>query len=266
MRVQPVQLSGIPKTMLIPLRARYLESNRSRGIIFDPKSIEILTRIEDGVSGGKPVSAGTQIGVSIRTEILDEQTRPFLEKHPDAVVVNLGCGLDTRFHRIDNGTVTWFDLDVPEAIDLRKKFFEETGRFKFIAKSVTDYSWLQQIPKDRPLLFLAEGLLMYFPEDDIKELFLQIGHTFPGSDMLFEAMAPFMAKNTDRHPDMKGFDAQFKWGIPSGADLEQWNQGIEFIEEWYYFERHKTRWPLPYRLAMLIPAVRKGMKIIHIRF
>jgi O-methyltransferase involved in polyketide biosynthesis len=109
--------------------------------ISDPKTIEILDRIECDFSGKKEVSIGSQVGVSIRTEILDEQVNRFLAKDPDAVLVNLGCGLNTRFHRLDNGSVQWFDLDVPEAIELRKKFFNETGRFKFIPKSVTDFSW-----------------------------------------------------------------------------------------------------------------------------
>ena len=267
MKKQGAKLTGVPETMLIPLRARYLESKKADGIISDPKSIEILDRIAYDFSGKKEVSKGSQIGVSIRTQILDEQANRFLAKNPDAVVVNLGCGLDTRFHRLDNGSVAWFDLDVPEAIGLRQKFFDETDRFRFIPKSVTDLSWLETIPKDKPLLFVAEGLLMYFTEDEVKEIFSNIGSAFPASQMLFEAMSPWIAKRTDKHPDVNKYDAQFKWGIKTGAELEQWNQGINFIEEWHYMGRHTdNRFPLILRLFALIPAVRKGMKIVHIRF
>ena len=266
MKREKAKLTGVPETMLIPLRARYVESKRENGIISDPKSIEILDRIEYDFSGKKEVSVGSRIGVAIRTEILDEETSRFLSKNPDAVVVNLGCGLDTRFHRLDNGSVTWFDLDMPEAIELRKKFFDETDRFKLVPKSVTDFSWMETIPRGWPLLFLAEGLLMYFTEDEVKGLLGKIGATFPGSSMLFEAMSPFIAKRTDRHADVKKYDARFKWGISTGAELEEWKQDIEFVEEWYYFDRHTDRFPLIFRLLSLIPAFRKGMKIVHIRF
>lgn len=267
MRKEETKISGVPETMLIPLRARYLESKKQNGILSDPKSIEILDRIAYDFSGKKEVSRGTQIGVSIRTEILDEQTNRFLSKNQDAVVVNLGCGLDTCFHRLDNGSVLWYDLDVPEAIELRKKFFNETDRFKFIPKSATDFSWLETIPKNRPLLFIAEGLLMYFTEKEVKELLSKIGSTFPASEMLFEAMSPWIAKRTDKHADVKNYDAEFKWGIKTGAELEEWNQGIDFIEEWYYVGRHTDdRFPFILRLLALIPAFKKGMKIVHIRF
>lgn len=266
MKKEKSKLTGVPETLLIPLRARYLESKKENGIISDPKTIDILDRINCDFSGEKEVSSGSQIGVSIRTEILDEQVENFLAKHPDAVVVNLGCGLDTRFHRVDNGSVTWFDLDVPQVIELRQKFFKETHRFKFISKSITDFSWLEAIPGDGPLLFIAEGLLMYFTEDEVKEILRRIGAMCPGSQMLFEAMSPFIAKRTGKHADVKNYDAQFKWGIKTGAELSQWQQGISFMEEWYYFERHRDKLPFFLKALSLIPAFKKGMKIVHIRF
>ena len=266
MKKEEVKLAGVPETMLIPIRARYLESKRENGIVSDPKSVEILDRIECDFSGKSEVSIGSQLGIFVRTEILDEHTNRFLATNPDAAVVNLGCGLDTRFHRLDNGSVLWFDLDVPEAIELRKKFFDETNRFKFVPKSVTDFSWLETIPQNRPLLFIAEGLLMYFTEEEVKKILSKIGSACPGSEMLFEAMSPFIAKRTKQHADVKKYHAQFKWGIKTGAELEKWEQGIDFIEERYYFDRHMDRFPFIFRLLACVPAFRKGMKIVHIRF
>jgi O-methyltransferase involved in polyketide biosynthesis len=251
--------------MLIPLRARYLETKRADGIINDPKSVEILDRIECDFSGKNEVSKGSQKGICIRTEILDEGTNRFLSEHRDAVVVNLGCGLDTRFHRLDNGSVTWYDLDVPEAIELRKNFFEETGRHRFISQSVLDASWMDRIPRKRATLFIAEGLLMYFSEAEVKKLLETIGGRFPGAEMLLEAMSPFIAKRTNRHPDVKKYNAAFKWGIKTGRELEKWNLGIRFIDEYYYFDRHLNQQPLVFRLLVNIPAMRKMMKIVHIR-
>ncbi len=264
---EKIKLTGIPKTLLIPLRARYLETKKQNGIIYDPKTLEILDQIEyDFTEKGNDVSVSSQLGISIRTEIFDEEVSKFLEKYPYGVVVNLGCGLDTRFHRIDNGSVLWYDLDVPETIDLRRKFFEETDRFKFISKSVTDFSWLELLPENKPILFVAEGLFMYFEEGEIRRIFNKIKETYPESEVLFEAMSPYIARNTEKHPDMKGHSAKFKWGIKTGAELENWDLGINFIEEWYYFDRHREKYPFIFKLLSLFPAFRTGMKIVHISF
>jgi O-methyltransferase involved in polyketide biosynthesis len=139
------KLNGVPETMLISIRARYLETKKENGIIHDPKTIEILDQIEYDFSGKKEVSVGATLGTSIRTEIIDEQTNTFLSKNKDSVVVNLGCGLDTRFYRLDNDFVTWFDLDVPESINLRKNFFEENDRYKFISESIFDSTFRMNV-------------------------------------------------------------------------------------------------------------------------
>ena len=259
-------LKNVPQTMLIPLRARYLETKKADGIINDPKSVEILDCIECDFSGKNEVSRGSQTGVCIRTEILDEGVNRFLAAHRDAVVVNLGCGLDTRFHRLDNGSVIWYDLDVPEAIELRKNFFEETDRHRFIAQSALDTSWLDRIPQGRGTLFIAEGLLMYFSEAEVKKLLETIGRRFHDAEMLLEAMSPFIAKRTNRHPDVKNYNATFKWGIKTGRELEKWNLGIHFVDEDYYFDRHRNRQPIVLRLLSNLPAMRKMMKIVHVRF
>lgn len=262
---QKPQLKNVSETLLIPLRARDLETRRTDGIIHDPMSCEILSQIDYDFSGEKEVSDMSQTGVAIRTEILDEQTRRFLKKNPDSVVVNLGCGLDTRFLRLDNGRVTWFDLDVKDVIDIRRAFFQETERFTFIAGSVLDAAWLDEIPKDRPTLFIAEGLLMYFTEAEVKKVLKNVKNSVPDAEVLFEAMSPFIAKRSSKHPDVKAYDATFKWGIASGREMETWGMGLRFVEEWYYFDRHKNRHSLAFRLLSLLPFFRKGMKIVHIR-
>lgn len=257
------KLNNVPETMLIPLRARYLETKTENGIINDPKSVEILDRIDFNINKKGEVSKGTQIGTSIRTEILDEQTIKFLNNHPDGIVVNMGCGLDTRFHRLDNGKVTWFDIDLPVSIELRKNFFTQTERFRFISKSIFDYSWIELIPKNKPMLFIAEGLLMYFEEEKVKTLFATIKGNFCNSEILFEAMSPFVANNSKRNPDLKNYNAEFKWGIKTGAEIDAWNLGIKFINEWYYFDRYKNRIPTWMKLLLPIPSFRKMMKIVH---
>ncbi len=259
-------LSNVPETMLIPLRARSNETKLQNGIISDPKSTEIIDKIASNVSEKGEVSLWSQKGVAVRTEILDELTHVFLQEHPDCVVVNLGCGLETRYYRLNNNTVQWFDLDVPEAIELRKNFFQETDNFHFISKSVLDFSWNEQIPPHKPTLFIAEGLLMYFTEDEVKSILKNIADNFPNAEMIFEAMSPFVAKNSNKHADVKKYDAVFKWGIKSGKEIDNWNIGATFINE-HFYNRHLDKMPFMLRMMYrLLPFFIKSMKIVHLRF
>ena len=258
------ELKGVPETLLIPLRGRYLETKRHDGILDDPKAVEILDSVDHNFSESELPWAG-QMMISARTEILDEETTKFLEENPDSVVVNLGCGLDARADRVDNGRVLWYDLDLPECIEMRKNFFYETARFTFIAKSVLDFSWIDEIAKNRKTLFIAEGLLNYFYEDEVKNILLTIKANFPDSEFLFEAHSWLLTKSWHRHPYIKNAYSMFKWGINSGKTMEKWDRGIEFLTEWHYFDRHPKRWRW-IRFLRFVPYLRKTMKIVHLRF
>ena len=97
-------LNGIPETLLIPLGARAVEIKQSNPIIKDYKAIEIMGLIEYDFNKFEDEWA-TQLSVAVRTEILDNATNEFMNKFPDAVIINIGCCLDTRFSRIDNGKI-----------------------------------------------------------------------------------------------------------------------------------------------------------------
>ena len=100
-KVSLQKLEGVPRTLLIPLRGRYLETKRDEGIINDPKSVEIIDSLEHDF-GESELPWDGQLLMAVRTEILDESINKFLADNPDSVVVNLGCGLDTRGGRIDD--------------------------------------------------------------------------------------------------------------------------------------------------------------------
>lgn len=263
-RISLKKLTGVPQTLLIPLRGRYLETNRDSGIINDPIAIEIFNSVDHDFHKAELPWVG-QIMVSIRTEIFDDATRVFLKENPDSVVVNLGCGLDTRVHRVDNGQMIWYDLDLPESIEIRKEFFKETDRFKIIAKSVLDFSWIDDIAKGKKTLFIAEGLLNYFEEDDVKKILLTIKDNFPDSELLFEAHSMLITRSWHRHPQIRHAYSMFKWGLESGKILEKWSSKIKFLQEWYYVDRYPGRWKWM-RFFRYVPALRRIMKIVHLRF
>lgn len=258
------KLKGVPKTLLLPLRGRYLETKRHDGIIRDDKSIEIFDSIEHDFHKEELPWIG-QILISARTEILDQAVKKFLQINPESVVVNLGCGLDTRSHRVDNGKVLWYDLDLNECIELRQKLIPETDRFRMIGKSVLDFTWMEQIPKDKPTLFIAEGLFCYFKREQVKQIMFAIKDNFPNSELVLEAFSPLIRLSMYRHRQVRDAFSLFKWMIDKGKSLEKWHREIKFVDQWNYFDRHPKRWRW-IRYIRHIPIVRRTMKIIHLRF
>lgn len=258
------KLKGVPKTLLLPLRGRYLETKRKDGIIRDHKSVEIFDSIDHDFHKEELPWIG-QIFFSTRTEILDAAVGEFIQKNPDCVIVNLGCGLDTRSHRVDNGKLLWFDLDLEESIELRQKLINETDRFKNISKSVLDFSWVEDIPKGKKTLFIAEGLLCYFPQEQVKEILFAIKDNFRDPELILEAYSPMIKLSRYKHKHITDAFSLFKWWIDKGKSMEKWHPEIKFIDQWNYFDRHPKRWKW-IRFLRHIPFCKRTMKIIHLRF
>ena len=116
--------------------------------------------------------------------------RLFLAKHPQGTVVNIGCGLDTTFERVDNGKVNWFDLDLPDVIELRSKFITQSERRKFISSSFLDKERLDGLGKSENVLFIAAGVFYFFTELEIKTFIFQLLEKYPGSELLFDVCSP----------------------------------------------------------------------------
>lgn len=262
------KVTGVAETFLIPLWARAVETKRSGGIIKDPKSVEIMDAIDydfNRFEGAKM----SQVGVSIRTMLLDNATKVFIEKHPHAVMVNIGAGLDTRFSRVDNGKILWYDLDLPESIEVRRQFFSDTDRCKMIAKSVFDFTWIDDIKsQSRPILFLAEGIFMYFDEHEVQQLLSMLHKSFTGSQMLFETLSVLASKNTKRHDVVNTTSAVFKWGVDHATDVEKLTHGIRVLNQWSFFKNlQKGQGNLMMKMICGIPVIEKKMssRIFHLQ-
>jgi O-methyltransferase involved in polyketide biosynthesis len=262
-----VQLDGVAETMLIPLWARATESRRPRPIIRDEAAERLLGKLDydfQKFAGGWM----SQVGVSIRTMLLDRAVEGFIKSHPRGVIVNIGAGLDTRFQRVDNGSITWYDLDLPEVIAIRERLFEASVRQRMVAGSVLEVDWLSAVRAgDRPVLIIAEGFLMYFEAVEVKLLIGRLVHAFPGAEMLVELMPPTLVRQSKRHDTVSKTGAEFKWGLTYSSEMEDLHPSIRFIEDWNYFDYHRDRWRWLRWLAY-IPAFRKRFnnRIAHIRF
>jgi O-methyltransferase involved in polyketide biosynthesis len=228
---EKVRLTAEEETLLITLFSK--THARTKSIIDDPKSQELLDQIEYDFSQlGVPL--GTLLTVCIRAKQLDDYVNEFLDEYPDGVVLHLGCGLDTRYNRVDNGQVEWYDLDLPGGIALRKKFYQEADRYHMIPSSVMDFGWMEEVPKDRAVFVVAEGLLMYLREEEVKSLLLKLKEEFPGCRLAIDVFSTLTAKNVNRHPSLKKTGATVHWGIDDPKEIESWAEGIHLVEEWFF--------------------------------
>jgi O-methyltransferase involved in polyketide biosynthesis len=249
--------------LLIALYARAIEAQSPAPLVRDDKAVAMVQQIDYDFSRFK-LQAHDQAATIMRLREFDRRTQDFFARHPQAVVVHIGCGLDTRFERVDNGLVEWYDLDLPEVIDLRRKLLNETERCRFLGCSVFDSAWLEAVSVHsvRPFLFLAEGVFPYFEEAQVKRLVLTLKERFPGSELVCDAMTPFMVRLHNLKLIFSKLSARLHWGLQHGRDLESWGAGIRLIDEWFYFDRPEPRLGST-QLMRYIPPLAKGVGIFH---
>jgi O-methyltransferase involved in polyketide biosynthesis len=260
-----VTLTPEQETLLITL---YAKAQPGNPLFFDPKAQEILDQVDyDFARLHLPYK--TVILVCQRAKKLDAATRNFMAEHPDGVVLQLGCGLDTRFLRVDDGRVNWYDLDMPPVIALRHRFFTESERYHMLASSVTDLAWVGTIAsRGRPVLVVAEGLLMYLDEAAVRRLVLRLHETFPGCRMIADVFSRLTARSAAGHPSLKSTGASIGWGIDDPRELETWTPGIRLLEEWYFTDdpdlaRLSLGYRLAYRLAGAFKMVRRAHRVVY---
>jgi O-methyltransferase involved in polyketide biosynthesis len=264
-----VTLTEEAETLLILVCSRARESQKPDPILHDPRAVELYERLDYDFESLK-VPHQTHITTCMRAKQIDTWVRDFLGAHPGGVVIHCGCGLDTRFDRVDDGQAEWFDLDLPEVIDLRQNFFEETGRYHMLASSVTDLEWVDQIPTGRPVMVVAEGLFMYLPEEDLRALVTKLAEAFPGCELAFDAFSTLTARNVGRHPSLRKTGAQIHWGLDDPHTLETWAEGIALLEEWFFTQSEDIAKVgaysrMMFRIAGMFSMARRAHRLLRYR-
>lgn len=259
-----VKLNGVQETLLIPLIARAVETKKKNARISDRNAVDMVNKIDYDFS--KFEKSASQQGVIARTMILDRETQHFVDKYPDGICISIGCGLDTRYHRIRHKSIAWYNLDFPDVIAMRKKLLYEGNQVKYIAKSALDISWPGEVAeKNRPVLIILEGILMYFTETEVIQLLAMLKKHFPGCVILAEIMHPFVAARSGYHDTVKKTSAVFQWGVRSGELMERMCDGLRFVKEWNLFDE-LTDQGMAFRIAARVPFIRnKNNKIVMLR-
>ena len=248
-------LDGVAETLLLPLYIRAVESQRPDALLQDQKAVELIEKLQgvleyDWLARVKQVKVDDEdrVGIALRSREFDRRTADFLARNPGAIVVHIGCGLDTRFERIrsaledQSALRAWYDLDLPQVIELRRTLIGgEEARYHHLACSVFDTTWMETLEVQRPVLFLAEGVMMYFEPGQVKRLVLALAGHFPGSELVFDAFSPYLVFMNNLRLSITKIGARYHWGLTHGRDLEGWGTGIRLMDEWRYFDSPEPR-------------------------
>ena len=212
--VTKVELTGEKATLLATLYGRALDAESAHPILCDHWARNVVEQIGVDIKS-TGLHSGDEKAVALRAKQLDDWAREFLSRHTDAVVLHLGCGLDTRYFRLAPApAVLWYDVDYPEIIALRSQLLPVADNAHPIGCSVTELAWLAQVPADRPVLVVAEGLVMYLEELPGRELFRAIVERFPSGQLIFDSLSRFGVK-------MQRFNrAVARVDLPRYTDLE----------------------------------------------
>jgi O-methyltransferase involved in polyketide biosynthesis len=265
------QLNNTNRTLLMPLWGRAKATRANSRILVDQKAVEIVERLGlDLANFDRVLHPSNELFAIARTRAIDDLARRFIANHPNATVINLGAGFDTGFYRIDNGSIQWFDLDLPEVIELRKKLIPEAQRNRYISASILETEWIKEIqPQFHDFFFLACGVLAYFRKVEIRKLFSILVDSFPDAEMAFDVQSPMTNFFGNRRLRAAGMgEARFQWGAWSAKPIRSLNQRINVLEEFGIFSKlsesdyaDQDAW----RMAKMMDRLHT-MMIIHVRF
>ncbi|MEV7093219.1 class I SAM-dependent methyltransferase [Amycolatopsis sp. NPDC051045] len=255
--MEKVRFTAEKATNLATLYGRALDYRSAHPILGDKAADDAVRRIDfDFTKVG--ISRDRAVSVVLRAKPIDDWTAEYLRDHPDAIVLHLGCGMDTRFQRLaPPPTVHWYDVDYPEVVELREKLYDKAPNQTHIGTSVTDFGWLDQVPPDRPALVVAEGLTMYLTPESGTELVRRLVAKFPSGKLICDVFNRTAIKIQKLNAPVRKAGATLYWGIDDPRELERCGLTLESSLD-------AAHWASPAVLARMGPITRFQLRMLKV--
>jgi len=248
-----MKLTDVSKTAIVTLRSHVLESQKDRPIISDPmakycldKLVSLASEDEKALLFNRKLSTALTNHIALRARKYDSIVNDFISKNPSSTVINLGCGFDTRYWRIDNKKCEYVELDLPDIVEMKKDILKDHLSYELIGCSVLDTSWIDRVTLkgNRNFLLIAEGVFMYLIKVDVINLFRTFSERFYHSQIVLEVATEKYTRGIWKKiiiMKMKrelGFDSgsSYNFGVKNAFELESYGNGIKVIDEWSYVE------------------------------
>jgi O-methyltransferase involved in polyketide biosynthesis len=260
-------------SLWLTLCCRALDNRSPHPILGDAMADEIVRSLEYDY-GQLHIDTNLIVNVALRAKKLDEVASGFLARHPDAVGLDLGAGLDTRMIRLaPPPTVDWYDIDFPAVMAAREGLIPDHPNAHVIGADVTEGDWLDAVPTDRPAVIAADGLMGFLSQDELVSLLNRLVSHFPSGEMVFNSYTKFAIWAAKHSRGTQSVAELIKFpGFDDPREPEGWNPKLKLVKEillsrepevsefppalrlYYQLEAHSTAWS------------RKGTIVLHYRF
>ncbi|ECA1950211.1 class I SAM-dependent methyltransferase [Salmonella enterica subsp. enterica serovar Virchow] len=247
----------VSETLLIPLICKAEESLQPNAIIVDNVACDIVNKLSIDLKKytNKKIS---RTGTALRARYFDLKTEEFITKNPSPIVITLGCGLDARYHRLDNeirNKAFFYYLDFTDVISVRKRFIPEQHNEKYISGSMLSHQWIavvkEKAEESCQLLFLIEGVLMYIPEHEVRNLFNTLCLNFKTGLMICDVLSRWLSSKSDAHDTVRYTAAEFSFGFDDDSLPTTWNSKLIHRETRLFTDfKEYTRMGFPLNILM----------------
>lgn len=234
-----IRLGDIQRTLLMPVWARAVDAKKSNSFLNDKKALEIIEYIDYDFSHmDQNIPEISQLSWIARCKRFDIIIQDFIKNNPSGTVINIGSGLDTTYERINNNSVMWYDLDLPDVIEVRKKLFSESPVREFISASFLDDDWFGKCEVKNKALLAAAGVFVYFEAEQIKEFLIKTAEHYPGAELFFDATSPKGVEIANQVISRSGLklDSCFKWGLEDPRIIESWDHRFKILNTYHTFK------------------------------
>ena len=221
-------MNGVNKTLYIPLYGKALVSKK--GVILQDKKAEDIWQKENFKLKGKAKSKWLAYYMGMRSAVFDSWVLEKIEQNPNAVVLHLGCGLDSRVERLNCPSVRWYDVDFETVINERRKYYLETENYKMICADLKDSAFLATLPKAESAIIVMEGVSMYLTNFEITALFSALKEKFTSISILVDCYTPFAVKMSKIKNPVNQVGVLKVYGVENPTVLEK-DTGVKFCRE-----------------------------------
>lgn len=269
-----IEKNTVQETLVMPLYAKAWAVKTYPDLFHDTDCHEIMERLDYDFSTMQAQEGSVKmrlvaLAAAVRQYALVCEIKEYLKDHPKALVVNMGCGLDTAGHQADNGECRFANIDFPNVIELRKQLLPSTDREKNIASDLNDRTWFEKIGfnKEDGAIFIASGVFLYFKKDDVKRLFIAMAERFPGAKLAFDGQNTRGMKIDLKAIRASGIDVSANFALDDPVnELKRWSERFANVRSNKMFTDYlkpDRRFGLLYRILTLF-SDRNGMSQLDV--
>ena len=222
-------MNNVNKTLYIPLYGKAFVSRK--GIILKDTKAEEIWEKEEFPLKGKAKSKWLAYYMGMRSAVFDNWLKSQIKEKKEAVILHIGCGMDSRIERVGTQGHLWYDVDFPEVIQERKRYFQETDQYHMIESDARENTWIQELPRDKKAIVVMEGVSMYFKPEELKQLLRNLRSQFEEMFVFMDCYTIFAAKATKYKNPIHDVGVTVVYGMDDAKELED-GTGIVFAKEY----------------------------------